>query len=211
MAWKCHLRSSLCAHCVQSETLLCVWCLTAELDVDASRSKFRWRIFHRLHSAEEQAMISATGCILAEFIKCFNSPFISSATIGLLIGGYISSNDSMDEFYRAIHLPGATCWRWINVVIEQWVRANIMCFFISPCKQTNTLKLIWVWLFWTVETESTGCLTHGSEHQGHLPSSAQLTSQTEFEWNCNRRHFVNISLRKSHSWKHDEKLPNQRH
>lgn len=70
----------------------------------ASRPKFRWRVFHKLLPEEEQAVISASGGILAEFIKYFNSPFISSA----LIGGSICSNDSMGEFYGAIHLPGAT-------------------------------------------------------------------------------------------------------
>lgn len=171
---------TLCTRWVQSETWLCVWCLSAELDVAASRPKFRWRVFHKLPPEEEQAVISASGGILAEFIKYFNSPFISSATIGLLIGGSICTNDSMGEFYGAIHLPGATCWRQINVVIERWVRANNV-FLVSPCTQTNTLKLIRLGLFWSNHQNSTLCLTHGSvSHEGCPLSSAQLTSQSEF-------------------------------
>lgn len=96
-----------------------------------SRPKFRWWVFHRLSSAEELSVISAAGCFLPEFIKCLNFSGIISGVIGLLIAVYISSNNSTHDFYGAIHLPGATCSRWINVLIEWWMRANIVGFHLA--------------------------------------------------------------------------------
>lgn len=54
-------------------TDLVVCLMSAELDVAASRPKFRWRVFHKQPPEEERAVISASGSILAEFIKYFNS------------------------------------------------------------------------------------------------------------------------------------------
>lgn len=56
---------------------------TCAFDVAARRLKLRRGVFRRLCPAEELCMMNAVGCILAEFIKCFNSLVINSSRIGL--------------------------------------------------------------------------------------------------------------------------------
>lgn len=42
-------------------------------------------------------MISAAGCTSAEFMKCFNSPFINSGTGGFLIYGFLAGDHSVAD------------------------------------------------------------------------------------------------------------------
>lgn len=130
ITWGCPIRL-LCSHLGQS-TSLCV-----SQPVDSSS----WGEFS----------VHDNCCWLywSRVYKCFNSPFLNGGVLGFLICKYITSDDWMNFlffFLGPFHLLWATCWRWINLLIEWWVRANIMvCQYdlhTNKCCEVGLLRMV---------------------------------------------------------------------
>lgn len=87
-------------------------------------------------------------------------------------------------FYGAIHLPGATCSRRINVLIEWLMRANIVGFHhalrTNKCCEADCGGAI---LDGVKPGVSPSCRTHGSTPWGMPPSALQgWLSKLSLNW-----------------------------
>lgn len=147
MAWRRHPRPPLCTQRSAREPVNVMFDCTARHASQLDQSS-GGEFFTGFPCVEELSTISAVGCILAEFIKCFNSPFINRSIIG--------------PFNRRLYLQQMIQWMSFMKLFtclgppaeDEWTcrfRGGLISWlFIAPRTQTNTLKWIVVGLFWMV-------------------------------------------------------------